>query len=454
MKNQRPKDINQDETRQSVSLSRRALLKTSAVLGAGLALPSIVPATVFGASAPSERIVVGCIGVGRMGMGDLREALGFKQVQVVAVCDVDADRVANAQKSVDAYYQQNRPGSGAGCAGYGDFRELLARDDIDAVQIVTPDHWHVIPAVEAAKAGKDIFLQKPMSLTIEEGRIVSNVVAQYKRVFLIGSQQRSDARFRKACELVRNGRIGKLHTIKVGFGVDPSTGPQPVMPIPKELDYDMWLGPAPWAPYTEKRVHPKEGYGRPGWLRISDYSAGMITGWGSHHNDIAQWGMGTEYTGPVTVEGHTEFPKDGLWDVHGNFTIEYTYANGVKVICADNRKNKQGVVFEGEKGTVYVRRGHIEANPASLLNETIGPNETKLYVSNNHKGNFYECIKSRATTIAPAEVAHRSCSVCLLGEISMRLDRKLHWDPETERFANDDEANRMLSKPMRAPWRV
>jgi len=454
VKNQRPKDINPDETKRSIALSRRALLKTSAVLGAGLALPSIVPATVFGAAAPSERIVVGCIGVGRMGMGDLREALGFKQVQVVAVCDVDSDRVANAQKSVDSYYQQNRPGSGTGCAGYGDFRDVLARDDIDAVQVVTPDHWHVIPAIEAAKAGKDIFLQKPMSLTIEEGRILSDVVTQYKRVFLIGSQQRSDARFRQACELVRNGRIGKLHTIKVGFGVDPSTGPQPVMPIPKELDYDMWLGPAPWAPYTEKRVHPQEGYGRPGWLRISDYSAGMITGWGSHHNDIAQWGMGTEYTGPVTVEGHTVFPKDGLWDVHGNFTIEYTYANGVKVICADNRKNKQGVVFEGDEGSVYVRRGHIEANPASLLNETIGPNETKLYVSNNHKGNFYECIKSRATTIAPAEVAHRSCSVCLLGEISMRLDRELHWDPDIERFTNDDEANRMLSKPMRAPWRV
>ncbi len=454
MKNQRPEDINRDKTEPSQTFSRRALLKTSAMLGAGLALPALVPATVFGAEAPSERITVGCIGVGRMGMGDLREALGFKQVQVVAVCDVDSDRVANAQKSVDSYYQQHRGGSGAGCAGYGNFRELLARDDIDAVQIVTPDHWHVIPAIEAAKAGKDIFLQKPMSLTIEEGRILSDVVAQYKRVFLIGSQQRSDARFRQACELVRNGRIGKLRTIKVGFGVDPSTGPEPVMPVPKELDYDMWLGPAPWAPYTEKRVHPQEGYGRPGWLRISDYSAGMITGWGSHHNDIAQWGMGTEYTGPVTVEGQTEFPKDGLWDVHGDFTIEYTYANGVKVICADNKVNKQGVVFEGDKGSVYVRRGHIEANPASLLQETIGPNETKLYVSNNHKGNFYECIKSRAQTIAPAEVAHRSCSVCLLGEIAMRLGRKLHWNPKTEQFDNDDEANRMLFKPMRAPWRL
>ncbi len=436
-------------------VSRRAFLRTSAAVGAGLSLPAIVPGTVFGNAAPSERITVACIGVGRMGMGDLREALGFKQVQVVAVCDVDSDRVKNAQKTVDSYYRDHGSGAGNdGCAGYGDFRDMLTRDDIDAVQIATPDHWHVLPALEAARQGKDIFLQKPMSLTIEEGRVLSDTVKRYNRVFQIGSQQRSDARFRKACELVRNGRIGKLITIKVGFGTDPGTGCEPAMPVPPELNYDMWLGPAPWAPYTEKRVHPQEGYGRPGWLRITDYGAGMITGWGSHHNDIAQWGMGTEYTGPVAIEGHAEFPKDGLWDVHGPFHIEYTYANGVKVICADNAENKQGVVFEGTEGSVYVRRGHIEANPASLLEETIGADEIKLYVSNNHKGNFYDCIKTRAETVAPAEVAHRSCSVCLLGQIGMQLGRKLQWDPDAERFIGDDEANRRLSKPMRSPWHL
>jgi myo-inositol 2-dehydrogenase/D-chiro-inositol 1-dehydrogenase len=381
--------------------------------------------------------------------------LGFKQVQVVAVCDVDSNRVQNARKRVESYYRDR--GAGAtygGCDTYGDFRDLLARDDIDAVQIATPDHWHALPAIEAAKRGKDIFLQKPMSLTIEDGRVLSDVVKCYDRVFQIGSQQRSDARFRQACELVRNGRIGKLTTIKVGFGTDPGMGPEPVMPVPEALDYDMWLGPAPWAPYTEKRVHPQQGYGRPGWLRITDYGAGMITGWGSHHNDIAQWGMGTEYTGPVAIEGRAEFPKDGLWDVHGPFHIEYTYANGVKVICADNEENKQGVVFEGTDGSVYVRRGYIESQPASLLAETIGPDGTKLYVSNNHKGNFYECIKSRAETIAPAEVAHRSCSVCLLGQIGMQLGRKLQWDPATEQFVGDAEANRLLSKPMRGPWQL
>jgi len=430
--------------------SRRDFLRTSAALGAGLALPTIVPSPVFGAEAPSEKILVGYIGVGRMGMGDLREALGFKQVQVVAVCDVDAKRVKSAQSVVESHYG----GPSGSCATFGDYRDLLARDDIDAVQISTPDHWHALPAIAAARAGKDIFLQKPLGLTICEGRAVSDAVRRYNRVFQVGSQQRSDSRFRFACELVRNGRIGKLQTIKVGFGTDPGTDPQPPMPVPDWLDYDMWLGQAPWAAYTEKRVHPQKGYGRPGWLRIRDYGAGMITGWGSHHMDIAHWGMGTEHTGPVEIEAQAEFPRDGLWDVHGAFHIEYTYADGVKVTCADNKENKQGVVFEGADGWVYVRRGHIDANPKSLLEETIGPDETKLYVSNNHKGNFYDCVKSRAATVAPAENGHRSCSACLLGDIAMQLGRKLRWDPDREQFVNDAEADRMLWRPMRAPWQL
>jgi len=227
-----------------------------------------------------------------------------------------------------------------------------------------------------------------------------------------------------------------------------------VMPVPEWLDYDMWLGPAPWAPYTEKRVHPEKIDDRPGWLRISDYSAGMITGWGSHHNDIAHWGMGAELTGPVEIEGRAEFPKDGLWDVHGQFHIEYTYANGVRVICTDEQENKSGVVFEGDAGWVHVTRGSIDAQPKSLLEETIGPDETKLYVSNNHKANFYECVKSRAETIAPVEVAHRSCSVCLLGDIAMRLGRKLRWDPDKEQFIGDEQATRMMARTMRSPWHL
>jgi predicted dehydrogenase len=417
--------------------------------------PAIVPASVFGAEAPSNRVTLGCIGVGRQGMADMRDFLGLPQVQIVAVCDVDANRVQNAKKTVETHYsRQTSGGTYKGCRTYGDFRELVAQADIDAVSIVTPDHWHVLPAMAAARAGKDIFLEKPLTLTIQEGRLLSDTVRRYNRVFQVGSQQRSDTRFRQACELVRNGRIGKIHTVKVGFGTDPATGPEPAMPVPDVLNYDMWLGPAPWAAYTEKRVHPQAGYDRPGWLRIADYGAGMITGWGAHHNDIAQWGLGTEYTGPVEIEGQTEYPKDGLWDVHGPFRIEYTYANGVKVLCADSQKNKDGITFEGAEGWVFVTRGRIDTQPKSLLTSAIGPNEIQLYKSNNHKANFLDCVKSRAQTIAPVEVAHRSCTVCLLGEIAMRLCRKLKWDPDKEEFIDDDQANRMLARTMRSPWRL
>jgi predicted dehydrogenase len=437
-------------------LTRRQFLKSSA--GAtflGATCPLWVPASVFGADAPSNRIAVGCIGVGRMGQDDMREVMGFKQAQVVAVCDVDSKRLKHAKQLVETHYgAQSKDSSYKGCSAYSDFRELVAREDIDAVMIATPDHWHALPAIAAAGSGKDVFLQKPLTLTIQEGRVLSDTVHRYGRIFQVGSQQRSDSRFRFACELVRNGRIGKLHTVKVGFEADPPTGPQLSMPVPEWLDYNMWLGSAPWTAYTEQRVHPENDYGRPGWLRISDYGSGMITGWGSHHNDIAQWGMGTEYTGPVEIEGQAEYPRDGLWDVHGPFRIDYTYANGVKLICADTKKNKSGVLFEGTDGWVYVDRGRIDTNPKSLLTSTIKPDEIHLYESNNHKANFLECIKSRAETIAPVEVGHRSCTVCLLGEIAMRLGRKLKWDPEHERFTNNDQANRMISRSMRSPWHL
>jgi len=443
--------MNNRKTRKS-GVTRRQFLKTS---GAAVLAPAVLPSIVFGTDAPSNRITFGCIGVGRQGISDMRGFLGLKEAQVIAVCDVDSHRIEFAKQLVEKQYG-SQSGSGAykGCVTFKDFRELIDRPDIDAVSIVTPDHWHILPAIAAAKAGKDIFLEKPLSLTIKEGRVLSDTVRRYGRIFQVGSQQRSDSRFRQACELVRNGRIGKLHTVKVGFGIDPPTTPEPPMPVPECLDYNFWLGPAPWVPYTEKRVHPQSGYDRPGWLRIADYGAGMITGWGAHHNDIAQWGMGTEYTGPVEIEGQADYPKDGLWDVHGDFRIEYTYANGVKVICADNVKNKQGVLFEGTEGWVYVMRGKIDAQPKSLLTSKIGADEIQLYKSNHHKGNLLDCIKSRAETIAPVEVAHRSCTVCLLGEIAMRLGRKLKWNPDTEQFVNDDIANKMLWRPMRSPWQL
>jgi hypothetical protein len=224
------------------------------------------------------------------------------------------------------------------------------------------------------------------------------------------------------------------------------------MPAPANLDYEMWLGPAPWAPYTEERVHPQGDYGRPGWLRILDYGAGMITGWGAHHNDIAQWGMGTEYTGPVEIEGRGEFPKDGLWDVHGEFNIDYTYANGIKVNCSS--KNRGGCRFEGDEGWVFADRGVLEAEPKSLLKSVIGSKEIHLYESNDHKGNFLDCVKTRKETISPVEIGHRSCTVCLLGNIAMQLGRKLRWNPDTERFVDDEGADRWIAPPMRGPWRI
>jgi len=408
---------------------------------------------VFAANTPGNRITIGCIGVGRMGLGDMRQILGFDYTQVVAVCDVDSNRLDYARQKVqDHYAARSTHGTYKGCATYKDFRDLLDRKDIDAVLICTPDHWHALPAIAAAKAGKDIFIEKPLTLTVQEGRILSDTVRRYGRILQVGSQQRSDSRFRFACELVRNGRIGKLHTVKVGLPIDPGTEPQASMPIPKQLDYQMWLGPTPWAEYTEKRVHPREGYGRPGWLRISDYCCGMITGWGSHHIDIAQWGMAAEHTGPIEVEGWAQYPRDGLWNVHGKFRIEYTYANGVKLICAENTKNKQGILFEGTDGWVYVKRRVIDAQPKSLLTSQISPTEIRLYKSSNHKQNFLDCIRTRSETVAPVEIGHRSNTVCLLGYIAMLLGRKLKWDPKKERFTNDQEANRMLSRPMRSPW--
>jgi len=413
----------------------------------------MVPGRVFSKDVPSQHITMGCIGMGRMGQGDLRSFLGFHDLRVLAVCDVDRNRAEDAKRIVDnAYAGRGEQGQGKGCDVYGDYRELLERADIDSVMICTPDHWHALPAIAAARRGMDIFLEKPLTLTVEEGRLLSDTVQLYGRILQVGSQQRSDSRFRFACELVRNGRIGGLEKVLVGVDVDPATGLRPSMPVPEHLDYEFWLGPAPWYPYTEDRVHPEKGYGRPGWLRVRDYGAGMITGWGAHHMDIAHWGAGLDRWGPVTVEGSAEFPRDGIWDVHGPFEIKYTYENGLQIIFADNKKNPQGIQFIGSDGWVRVARGQITAEPQSLLKEVIGPKEIHLYKSQDHKANFLECVRSRRETVASVEVGHRSCSVCLLGDIAIRLGRKLRWDPAQERFMDDDEANRRLSVPMRAPW--
>jgi predicted dehydrogenase len=305
-------------------------------------------------------------------------------------------------------------------------------------------------------------------LTIAEGRALSNAVNKTGRIFQIGSQQRSSSQFRYAAELVRNGRIGKLKTVYIGLPGDPSGDEEPEMPVPANLNYDMWLGTTPYVYYTEKRVHPQNGYDRPGWLRCEQFGAGMITGWGSHHVDCAHWAMNTELTGPVEVWGTAEFPKKGLWDVHGPFKTEALYANGVKMIISDSFPN--GIKYEGTDGWLFVSRGDAKAtssDPVSLqaakaldasdpkiIGSVIGPNELHLYESKDHHGNWLNCIKSRKQPIAPIEVGHRSCSACLIHHIVMKLNRKVYWDPLKERFINDEEANKMLSRPQRSPYGI
>ncbi|HEY7499620.1 MAG TPA: Gfo/Idh/MocA family oxidoreductase [Vicinamibacterales bacterium] len=436
--------------------------------------PAIVPSTVLGAASPGNRINIGAIGVGRISRThDMPGIWKNERARIIAVCDVDSNRVADAKTLVNGIYSKQTGKPYDGIVGYGDYQALLANRDIDAVVISTPDHWHTLIAIAAVEAGKDVYLQKPASLTIAEGRALSNAVHRSGRIFQIGSQQRSwpQGQFRKACELVRNGRIGELKTVEVGLPGDPSGDEEPMMPVPKNLNYDAWLGSTPVVGYTEKRVHPQVGYDRPGWLRCEQFGAGMITGWGAHHLDTAHWGMDAEYTGPVEVWGTAEFPKKGLWDVHGPFKTEAVYENGVRMIVSGDFPN--GIKFIGSEGWLFVSRGDAPAVTASdptsanvsplagkplaasdpkILTSVIGPDEIHLPESTDHHGNWIASIRSRQQPIAPVEVAHRACSACLLHHIAMKAKRKLFWDPRKERFKNDDEANALLSRPQRWPY--
>ncbi|HOE97243.1 MAG TPA: Gfo/Idh/MocA family oxidoreductase [Candidatus Sumerlaeota bacterium] len=434
-------------------LNRRELLKAGGLLAAAVGFPTIVPSSVFGQHAPSNRITMASIGPGRMGTWDVIEVLAFADVQFVAACDVDRKRLENARNTIESHYAR-RSGSGCykGCFATTDFREIIARDDLDAVMVTTPDHWHALPALAAARAGKDLFVQKPLTLTIPEGRALSDAARRRGVVVQVGSQQRSARDFRRACELVRNGRIGRLQTIRIELPGDQGGPLAAPTPPPAHLDYDLWLGPAPWRDYVEQRVMPREGYDRPGWLRAEDYTNGMITNWGVHHVDIAHWAMGCELGGPAEVEAKAERLSGGVWDVHGDFEVTYRYADGVTVIVAGNEKCSEGVRFEGSEGWVRVTRFGMHAEPASLLTSRIGPEELHLYESNHHKRNWVDCIRSRRETAAPVEVGHRANSACILGWIAMKLNRRLQWDAERERFLGDEEANRLLHRPMREPW--
>jgi predicted dehydrogenase len=440
------------------------LLGASAVSG----FPSIVPGSVLGPHSPSNRINVGAIGVGRISrVHDLPGLWRYDTCRLMAACDLDANRVEDAKALINGYYAKQTSKPYDGVTGYRDYQELLANPDVDAVVISTPDHWHAIIAIHAVQAGKDVYLQKPASLTIAEGRALSDAVHHSGRIFQIGSQQRSSPQFRYAAELVRNGRIGQVKTIEIGLPGDPSGDDEPQMPVPSNLNYDMWLGSTPVVFYTEKRVHPQKGYDRPGWLRCEQFGAGMITGWGAHHIDSAHWAMDTEYTGPIEVWGTAEFPKKGLWDVHGPFRTEGLYANGMHMIVSGDFPN--GLKFIGTEGWIFVSRGDetvtasdpaaklkdsraLAASDPKIITSVIGPNEVHLYESKEHHGNWLECIRSRQQPIAPVEVAHRACSTCLVHHIAMKANRKLYWDPLKERFKNDEAANALLSRPQRAPY--
>ncbi|MBB5715566.1 Gfo/Idh/MocA family protein [Sphingomonas aerophila] len=451
----------------TAAITRRGAIKGAAAA----AFPAIIPASVLGAAAPSKRINAGAIGVGRISRGhDMKEVLRHDDAHIVAVCDLDTKRLASGQQFVDAAYATRDGKPYTGTRGYDDYRELLANKDIDAVLISTPDHQHARLAVDAVRAGKDVYLQKPASLTISEGRAMANAVKASGRILQIGSQQRGSEpwpQFRRACELVRNGRLGTLRRVEIGLPGDPSGPAAPPMPIPSNLNYDAWLGSTPEVYYTEMRVHPQDSTdARPGWLRCEQFGAGMITGWGAHHIDIAHWGMDTELTGPVEIWGKADFPKSGLWDVHGPFETHGRYANGVVMTISGVFSN--GVKFIGDKGWIFVTRSGavtasdpggpqvvpLSASDPKILTSVIGPNEVQLRKTPEQHRDWLDAVRTRGPVSAPAEIGHRACSTCLLHWTAMKTGRRLRWDPAAERFIGDDEANAMLSRPQRKGYAI
>lgn len=431
-----------------------------------LGFPLIVPAGVLGAQAPSNRIRVGHIGCGRIFRAhDLPGVLDSGLADVLGVCDVDSRRAAGGRTLVEALYR--KAGRAAPPIGvYGDYRQLLARDDVDAVVISTPDHWHAQIALAAVLAGKDVYLQKPFTMTHAEGVLLREAVRRTHRIFQVGSQQRSWDQFRRACEAVRSGRVGQVQRVEIGLPVDPTKPDDPPQRIPSNLDYDMWLGCTPEVYYTEQRVHPQHDYGRPGWLRNDAYSLGMITGWGSHHYDTLHWALDVEQGGPGRVEGRAEFPAHAIWNVHGAYDVQLTYPGGVRVRVSDTLPN--GLKFIGTEGWIWVtREGQTTSSDPASPGPELPPIDAshpklldpeglavELPRSTSHHRNWLECVRSRATPLAPADVAHRSGTACIVSWIAMKLGRPLTWDPQAERFVDDAEADGMLARPERSPYGV
>jgi myo-inositol 2-dehydrogenase / D-chiro-inositol 1-dehydrogenase len=437
-------------------LSRRHFLKrTAGTAVAGALAPAFVRAAALGGEGrvpPSDRITVGMIGAGRQAyLVSLKQFLGMGDVQVVAVSDVDRWRMDHMKQAIEqSYGDAARSGTYKGCDLHLDFRELLARTDIDAVLISTPDHWHAPMAVAAMQAGKDVSLEKPITRTIAEGRQLSDLSRQLGRIFRVDSEFRSQRCVHQAATVVQNGLIGEIRSVTVGVPAsDVPCPPQPEMPVPEELDYERWQGPAPRAPYTLNRVHPpKDVRGRPGWMRHLYYCDGMITNWGTHMNDGAMWATGLERTGPVEIEGRGSYPsQESFWNVLLNFEIKYRFANGVEWIY---RAEKPYFKIEGSEGWVWADFRELKAEPESLLTWKPGPNGKVLRLKSD-KQDFIDSVKSREETLQPAEVGHRVTSLCHLGHIAIQTGRKLTWDPVAERFANDSEADALIDKPIHQP---
>jgi len=406
-------------------VTRRGFLKDATA--AAFAAPLVIPSSALGAdggTAASQRITVGALGMGGRGRAIFRGLTAGPDAQAVAVCDVQQARLRQAKS--------------AGLAVFNDFRELLARRDLDAVVITTPSHWKPLHTIAAAEAGKDVYCEKPMSLTVRDGRAMVTAVRRRGRVFQHGTQQRSSREFRFACEMVRSGRIGQLKEVTVYVGGPARDCYLPAAPVPKGIDWDMWLGPAPWRPFNSQICM----HGCGGWEGYRDYSGGGLTGWGSHHFDIAQWGMGTDHTGPVEI-----IPPNGR-DVK---LLTYRYANGVTVY-QDGRSRDWAVVFHGTEGKIAVNRGKLQTRPESLMHKPTGPDEVRLYRSGSHTIDFLRSIRTRQKPICDVEIGHRTMTVAHLGNIAYWLGRALRWNPVREQFVGDPEADRLLDRPRREPW--
>jgi myo-inositol 2-dehydrogenase/D-chiro-inositol 1-dehydrogenase len=452
----------------SRAFTRRKFLRAAATATATLAIPLIIPSRLLGADAPSGRLRIGQIGCGRIAtVHDMPGVLKSELADIVAVCDLDSKRLNAGKRFVETFEREkNMPRPAV--TTHSEHEELLARKDIDAVVISTPDHWHAQLAAAAVLAGKDVYLQKPMTMTHAEGVLLRDLVLKTGRILQVGSQQRSwgpNEQFRKACELVRSGRVGQLQRVEIGLPTDPTAPDHPQEPVPANLNYDRWLGSTGQTYYTEQRVHSQiDIKSRPGWLRCDSYCLGMITGWGAHHFDTAHWGMDVELSGPSKVEGRADFPSNKIWNVHGAYEIELKYPRDIHVSVSN--RFPTGIRFLGDEGWIFVTREGTatSSDPASNAGtlkpldasdpKLLDPNGVTVQLPHSleHHKNWLECVKSRQTPLAPVTIAHRSNTACIVSWIAMKLARPLSWDVNAEHFIGDHRANEMLSRPERAPY--